>query len=73
MTIITDNALDVKYLFDIIQTNIETHRRNLIMASIDLILAIVACILFFLAGFNVPAAVRWEWLAAAVLTLTLVI
>ena len=42
------------------------------MASIDLVLAIIAAILFFLAGFNVPAAVRWEWLAFGLLALTLV-
>ncbi len=43
------------------------------MANIDLILAIVATVLFCLAGFNVAAPVRFEWLAAAVLTLTLVV
>jgi hypothetical protein len=29
--------------------------------------------LFGLTGFNVPAAVRWEWLAFAVLTITLAV
>jgi hypothetical protein len=41
--------------------------------NIDIILYIIATILFGLAGFNVPAAVRWEWLAAALLTLSLVV
>jgi len=43
------------------------------MANIDLVLYIVAVILFGLAGFNVPATVRWEWLAFAVLTVTLAV
>lgn len=38
-----------------------------------LVLYIIACVLFSLAGFAVPAKVRWEWLAFAVLTLTLII
>lgn len=41
------------------------------MANIDIILYIIAAVLFGLAGFNVPAAVRWEWLAFCVLALSL--
>jgi hypothetical protein len=41
--------------------------------NIKLILYIAAIVLFALAGFNVPAAVRWEWLAFSVLTITLAI
>lgn len=43
------------------------------MGSIDFILYLVAAVLFGLAGFNVPAAVRWEWLAFCVLALSLVV
>jgi len=43
------------------------------MPGVDLILYIIAFVLFCLAGFNVPAAVRWEWLGAAVLVLSLVV
>lgn len=42
------------------------------MLSIDLVLYLVAALLFCLAGFNVPARVRWEWLAAAVLVVSLI-
>lgn len=41
--------------------------------GIDLFFYIAAAILFGLAGFNVPAAVRWEWLAFCVLVLSLVV
>ena len=43
------------------------------MQNIDLVLYLIATVLFGLAGFNVPAAVRWEWLAFAVLALSLVV
>lgn len=41
--------------------------------SIDLVLYIIAAVLFGLAGFNVPARVRWEWLAAMVLVISLIV
>jgi hypothetical protein len=41
--------------------------------GIDLVLWIIAVILWFLAGFNVAAPVRFEWLAFAVAALTFVI
>ena len=40
--------------------------------SVDLILYIIAAVLFALAGFNVPASVRWDALAFGVLTLSLI-
>jgi len=43
------------------------------MPGIDFALYIVAFVLFCLAGFNVPAAVRWEWLGVAVLVLSLIV
>lgn len=43
------------------------------MGNIDMVLYIIAVVLFGLAGFNVKAAVRWEWLAFCVLALSLVI
>jgi len=41
--------------------------------SIDLVLYVVAAVLFALAGFRVQAAVSWEWLAFAVLVVTLIV
>ena len=41
--------------------------------SIDIILYLIAAVLFGLAGFNVPASVRWEPLGFMVLALSLVI
>jgi len=38
----------------------------------DIVLALLAALLFFLAGMNVTTPVRLEWMAAAALTLTLV-
>lgn len=43
------------------------------MANIDLILGIIAAVLFGLAGFNVGLPTRLEWLAMACLALTLVV
>ena len=41
--------------------------------SIHSILYVITTVLFVLAGFGVPAKVRWEWLAFAALTLSLLI
>lgn len=41
--------------------------------SMDLVLYLVSAVLFGLAGFNVPAAVRWEWLAFCVLVISLIV
>ena len=42
--------------------------------SIDLLLYIVAAILLFLAGINVPIGnTRLEWIAASLLVLTLIV
>jgi hypothetical protein len=43
------------------------------MLSVDFVLYIIAFVLFCLAGFSVPATVRWEWLGAAVLVLSLIV
>lgn len=43
------------------------------MATIDIVLYIVAAVLFGLGGFNVPAAVKWESLAFMVLAISLAI
>lgn len=43
------------------------------MAAIDLVLYIVAAVLFGLGGFKVPAAVTWESLAFMVLTISLIV
>lgn len=41
--------------------------------GIDLVLYVIAAVLFGLAGFNVPAAVRWQDLAFMVLTISLIV
>lgn len=41
--------------------------------SIDIVLYLIAAILFGLGGFNVPAAVKWESLAFMVLTISLIV
>lgn len=40
--------------------------------SIDIVLYVIAAVLFGLAGFNVPASVRWEPLAFCVLVISLI-
>jgi hypothetical protein len=42
-------------------------------AGIDLVLYVIAAVLFGLGGFNVPAAVKWESLAFMALTLSLIV
>lgn len=41
--------------------------------SIDLVLYVIAAVLFGLAGFNVAASVRWEPLAWMVLVISLIV
>ena len=40
--------------------------------SIDLLLYIIALVLFLMAAFGVPGRVSWGWLGAAALTFTLI-
>lgn len=40
--------------------------------SIDLLLYIIALVLFLMAAFGVPGRVAWGWLGAALVTVTLI-